>query len=290
VGREGEATRVVARLEAVKLVGIFAGALLGSLVASRLGVRAPMLLQAVPMTLSGLVALSLTEPPRGAASVPRRAGYLRLISGGLEHFRHAPELRALTVDQVACVSVTWMVLWLYQPQLMRIGVPLAAFGAVHAAMGLGQVLLLARVATFQRVLGGNQRLVRLTAFLPALAMPALAVTTSTAVSVTLIVVAATAGMGRPPLFSAALNARIPSEKRATVLSAVSASRMLLIGVLYPILGVTLDRSLPATLLLVGLLGLAAALFAAAPARLFAPLAPASAAAHADNGARRSSSL
>jgi len=138
-------------------------------------------------------------------------------------------------------------------------------------MGLGQVLLLARVATVERALGGGVRLLRLTAFVPALALLGLAATTSRGVSIALIVLAATAGMGRPPLFSAALNSRIPSEQRATVLSAVSASRMLLIGLLYPIVGVTLDRSLPATLGFVGVLGLAAALLAAAPARLFAPV-------------------
>jgi MFS family permease len=275
LGREGEATRVVSRLEAVKLTGIFGGALLGSLVASRLGVRAPMLLQAIPMALSGVVALRLTEPPRSPTAAAQRGGYLRLLSGGLEHFRHAPELRALTVDQVACASVAWLVLWLYQPQLMRVGVPLAAFGAVHAAMGLGQVLLLARLATVERAVGGSVRLVRATALVPALAVLGLAATTSAWLSITLIVLAATAGMGRAPLFSAALNSRIPSEKRATVLSAVSASRMLVIGLLYPIVGATLDRSLPATLALAGVLGLGAALLAAAPARVFIPLAPAS---------------
>jgi hypothetical protein len=57
-----------------------------------------------------------------------------------------------------------------------------------------------------------------------------------------------------------------------VLSAVSAGRMLLIGLLYPIVGATLDRSLPAALVLVGALGLGAACFAAAPARLLIPLA------------------
>ena len=272
LGRESEATRIISRLEAMKLTGIFGGALLGSLVASRFGVRAPMLLQAIPMALSGIVALRLVEPPRGGAAASQDGGYLRLVSGGLEHFRHQPELRALAIDQVANVSVSWLVLWLYQPQLMRVGVPLAAFGAVHAAMGLGQVLLLARLATVERAVGGSVRLIRLTAFVPALATLALAGTTGAAWSILLIVLAATAGMGRPPLFSAAINSRIPSEKRATVLSAVSASRTLTIGLLYPVVGATLDRSLTATLVLVGVLGLAAALLAAAPARVLVPVA------------------
>jgi MFS family permease len=93
------------------------------------------------------------------------------------------------------------------------------------------------------------------------------VTTSPTLSVVLIVLAACAGLGRPPLFSGAINRRIPSERRATVLSALSAARTLAVALLYPAVGALLDRSLPWTLGFVGALGLVAALAAAAPARL-----------------------
>jgi MFS family permease len=272
LGREAEATHVISRLEACKLGGIFVGALLGSLAAARLGVRSPMLLQAAPMALSGLVALTLVEPPRGEAPRERRRGYLRLLSGGLEHFRREPELRALAVDQVACAAAAWLVIWLYQPQLERAGVPIAAFGVVHAGMGLGQVALLARVGAVEAALGGRVRLLRLTAWLPALAVLLLSATASPAASIGLVLVAGVAGMGRPPLFSGALNARIPSEERATVLSAVSAARTLSIGLVYLVVGPLVDRSLVAGLAFVGALGVVAALFAAAPARLFAEAA------------------
>jgi len=226
------------------------GALVGAVVASRLGVRWPMLLQAVPMALSGLLALSLTEPPRGKKESAEGGGYLRLLSGGLHHFRSAPDLRALALDQVACATVAWLVIWLYQLQLARVGVPLAAFGVVHAAMGLGQIALLSRVASVERAVGGRSRLVRLTAFAPALAMLGLAATTGVAASVSLIVAAATAGFGRPPLFSGPVNRLIPSERRATVLSAVSAARTLAVAMVYPVVGLILDRSLVATLVFV----------------------------------------
>ncbi len=84
----------------------------------------------------------------------------------------------------------------------------------------------------------------------------------------LIVAAASAGLGRPPLFSGPINRRIPSERRATVLSAVSAARTLAVGLVYPAVGAMLDRSLVAALAFVGVLGLAAALLARAPRRLF----------------------
>ena len=46
--------------------------------------------------------------------------------------------------------MAWLVIWLYQLQLARVGVPLALFGVVHAAMGLGQIALLSRVAWVER--------------------------------------------------------------------------------------------------------------------------------------------
>jgi MFS family permease len=289
VGREGEASRVMARLEAAKLAGILAGALVGSVVASRLGVRWPMLLQALPLGLSGLIAFTLVEPPRAKKAPAEGGGYLGLLTGGLSHFRTAPELRALAVDQVACGTVAWLVIWLYQLQLARVGVPLAAFGVVHAAMGLGQIAFLSRVAAVERAVGGRVRLVRLTALVPALAMLGLAAASRVAASVALIVAAATAGLGRPPLFSGPINRLIPSDRRATVLSAVSAARTLSVALVYPAVGAILDRSLVAALVFVGLLGLAAAALARAPAWLFADpglLAPEG----ARSGSARSSGL
>jgi len=268
LGREAEAPRVMARLEACKLAGIVTGALTGSLVAAALGLRWPMLLQSVPLFGAALLALGMKEPPSAQAAAAQHPGYLRLLSGGLEHFRHAPELRALALDQVACATVAWLVIWLYQLQLARVGIPLAAYGLVHAVMGVSQVALLARLALVERALGGRARLVRATAALPALCLLGLSLTTSAPLSVLLIVAAACAGLGRPPLFSGAINSRIPSERRATVLSAVSAARTLAVALLYPAVGAILDRSFPLTLAFLGVLGLVAAAATAAPARLF----------------------
>ena len=88
-------------------------------------------------------------------------------------------------------------------------------------------------------------------------------------------VAAAAFLGRPPPFRGPINRLIPSERRATVLSAVSAARTLAVGMVYPAVGAILDRSFVAALVFVGVLGLAAAAFARAPARLFEEPATAS---------------
>ena len=56
--------------------------------------------------------------------------YLGPIERWFRELLYQPELRSLAVDQVTCAAVAWLVLWLYQPQLMRTGVPLAAFGVI----------------------------------------------------------------------------------------------------------------------------------------------------------------
>ena len=258
LGRAGEATPVISRLESFKLAGIVAGAISGGLVAAWAGVRAPMFFQAVPLGLSGLLALSLVEPPCSEGmNRPASTSYLGVLLGGMAYLRRNSELHRLVLDMVTNGMVAWLVLWLYQPQLQRVGIPLAAFGAVHSGISLVQIAVLTRVEQLERLLGGRRRLWQITALIPPLCYLALWVTTNPALSIALILIASACGLARPPLFSGAFNNLIPSERRATVLSAISATRTLGIGLLYPVVGAILDRSLPWTFAFLGVLGLMA---------------------------------
>ncbi len=265
LGRAEEATRVISRLESFKLAGIVCGALAGGLVAARAGVRAPMLVQALPLGMSGLLALSLAEPPTSEGrDRSSSTSYAAVLLGGMDYLRRNSKLLGLVLDMVFNSMVAWLILWLYQPQLQRVGIPLAAFGAVHAGMSLAQITLLARVDRLEGLLGGRRRLWRVTSLIPALCYFGLSFTISPALSIGLILLTSACGLARPPLFSGEFNKLIPSERRATVLSAISAARTLCIGLIYPAIGAILDRSLPWTFLLLGFLGLAAAIGAAAP--------------------------
>ena len=116
----------------------------------------------------------------------------------------------------------------------------------------------------ERLVGGIVPLLRITAILPALGYLALAATSHPAASVAGILVVSAFGLSRGPLFSGALNRHIPSEKRATVLSAVSAARTLAVALIYPLAGLLMDRSLPIAFAAFGAAGLLAALLGAAP--------------------------
>lgn len=263
-GREGDATEVVARLEAWKLGGMLAGALAGAALAARFGPRAPMLLQSIPALAAGLLAFAIVEPARSRPAGVA-AGYLGSVKQGVSLLAGSPVLRRLAVDVSANGAVVWLIVWLYQAQLRRVGLPLWSFGIVHAALTLAQIALLSRVRAAERLVGGPRRLMQLAAIVPACCLVGLAITTNAAASVLLVVVAAALGFARIPLFSARLNEQIPSEQRATVLSAVSALRTVAVAVAYPIFGLLLDRSLPLALASLGAVGLVVAFLAAAPA-------------------------
>jgi MFS family permease len=137
-------------------------------------------------------------------------------------------------------------------------------------MTLAQIALLSRVSTVERLVGGRRRLMRLTALVPPLCLVGLAATANPAASIGLSIVAAALGFTRLPLFSAVVNRDVPSERRATVLSAISALRALAVAVLYPLFGFLVDRSLPLALAALGAVGLAVAVLFAAPREALDP--------------------
>jgi len=224
------ARRAFARAESWKLAGIVGGALLGSVLASRAGLRATFAFQGLPMAAAALLALSLREPPAGAASGAGPGGprprYADVLREGLRHFAREPALRVLTLDMGSVGALAWLVIWLYQPLLERAGVPIGGFGPVHTAAALGQIAVLAGADRLQAALGSQRALLFATALLPGAAFVGLGFARSPALVIGLVLLAWILGLARIPLFSAALNQRIPSEQRATVLSVVAGLRRL----------------------------------------------------------------
>lgn len=248
-----------ARLASFQMGGIVIGALGGSIIATVLGsVRAPFVLQAVPMACGALVALTLCEPPRSApAGGPLR--YADILRDGVRYFARHRVLRVLTIDMVLVGCLTWLIIWLYQPVLEHAGVGLTWFGPVHAIMCVGQILVLNNVARLESLLGSNRRLLLLGAVLPGCALIVLGLTTLVPVVVLCIWITASFGLSRTALFSSYMNKHIPSAHRATVLSCISMQRTLAIAIVNPIAGALADWSIHSTLLILGAgaLGLAA---------------------------------
>lgn len=250
-GRENLSKACLGRLSGFEMAAIMVSAPLGSLIAARWGLRAPTLCMAVPFAAAFMVGITLREPPDDRDGKPR-SGYAATLLAGFRVFWGHPALRALAFESVTIFPLCFMMVWLFQPLLSNLGVPIAAYGFVTAGGCLLQVLILNNLARMERLFGGKRRYLAASAVIPGLAFLALTRTRQPFAAALLVVAVMGFGLSRNALISNYLNKHIESRLRATVLSTVSMLRQLFSAALYPAVGLLVERSIPATLAVLGL--------------------------------------
>jgi MFS family permease len=219
-GRTSEAARVFAHAQSFRLAGLVVGPIGGSFLNQWLGLRATVACQVIPMALAAVVGLALREPPRterGRSPVT----WGEVLREGAGHVWASPALRVLALDMIAVNAISFLAIWLYQPVLEAAGVPVRWFGAVHVGLSSVQIVVLQVAGRLQSALGSRRRLLRLFPALAGAAYLGLALARSPVAVVPLLLCVFGFGLSRAPLLSADLNRHIPSERRATTLSAIS---------------------------------------------------------------------
>ncbi len=261
LGREEDAQRSYSRLAAAQRVGLTVGAVLGGPIAVHWGLRAPLLLDTLPLLVAAGLTLTLVEAPQGdpGSATPEdrdeASGWGAQLRVGWRAFWSSPELRRLTWDRNLGWAIAFLIIWFYQPSLEKVGVSIVFFGVVHAGLSLGQALFLGSLPAWVRLTGSQRNLLRLAPALMAVLFPLLAFSEWAVASVLAILVIGSFGLARPPLFSSHLNRHIRSRERATVLSIVNMLQRLATAAIYVVVGPLADRSLSAMFLLLGVLAL-----------------------------------
>jgi MFS family permease len=258
LGRSADVQRVAARAESLKLTGIVLGALGGAWLSGVVGLRATLALQALPMGAAALLGLALFEPPHSGDRERAAVSWAQIVRDGLGHLRRTPVLRALALDLVGVNALAFLMIWLYQPLLESAGIGQRWFGVVHVGLCLGQIALLQSAARIESVLGSHRALLTSFALGAGAAFVALGQVRSPWAVVPLVILAVSFGLARAPLMFAELNAHIPSERRATVLSGVSMLRTLAIVLANGAAALGTRASLHGTVLAAGVLLLALA--------------------------------
>ncbi|MGD2090538.1 MAG: MFS transporter [Candidatus Aminicenantes bacterium] len=244
--------QVFSRMESLKLTGIVMGAISGGFIAKHLGLRMPMILQAIPLTIAGVLSASLTEPEISPKKTTVTfSAYRKILVDGVRYFWRSKILKMLTLDMVMIFAFAWIIIWFYQALLKNAGVDIAYFGIVHAFMSLSQILIINNFIRLEKWLGSKKRLLSLSAFLTGAFFILLGVTSVAAVVIAGIILCAGFGLSRGPLFSSYMNKYIPSDKRATILSTTSMLRTFSIVIVNSVSGVLADWSIPNTLLILG---------------------------------------
>jgi len=249
-----ESTTVFARYEAAGTAGLFISFPLGSLFAgsgivpykSALGLV--FVATAAALAISGLVVLRVKE----TAPSPGRAGFMKQGIDGFLYIFKTTQLRRFGINYAVISALTFFMFWFYQSLLALYGVPVAWFGFAGSAFNLSAMLLLRATPAVRSRLGIDKTLF-LSSLLPGLLYLAAGLLPGLAIAVPAMFGIISLKLFRAPMLSALMNERIGDANRATVLSGISMIERVLIAILYPIIGVVADLSLPAVMLALGAL-------------------------------------
>jgi MFS family permease len=253
-GKEHESKKIFARAHTFTLFGIMIASLVGSVIASRYDLNAPMLFSAIPFFFASFIALSFAEP-KIHQQITERKRYIEILRTGFSFFYHHKLLRLLTLDAVVVAAGGYFVIWLYQPLLQSIHIPLIYFGFGFTLMTIIEILISSNFIRMEKFFGSGKAYFRYTALLTALPFFLVALFPSLASIGIFIIVSGGFGMTRIELMSASMNTHIPKDMRATVLSSISMFRRFILVLLNPLVGVLATWSLPVALIFIGLLPL-----------------------------------
>ncbi len=259
LGREDEIKKITGRANAFNLFGLFVSAPLGSIVASKISLNAPMYLSAIAFLVATIVAFSFRET-KVQESTSESKRYLLIVKEGFKYFKNHRVLKLLTIDAILVTSAGYFVIWLYQPLFTSINTPIAYFGLFHALLVGSEILISANFHRLEKLFGSTKNYLKFTAIIVALFFLLVAIHPSLLTIILFLIFSGGFGLTRIDLMSAYMNKFIPSNRRATILSSISMFRRFSLVLLNPIIGFTADRSLSLALLLVSLLPLSVFLF------------------------------
>jgi len=266
-GREKESANFMGKAHAFFLAGILVTAPAGSLIAGHMGVQYAMLLSAIPFSAAALIALAFTEPECGFNEKEERS-FSRILKKGFHAVMLRRRARRLAIDGVMVGVAGYFVIWLYQPLLMALGIPVIIFGFVHSLLCGGEIIIAANFRRLEKLCGSKGRLLKWSAGLTLIGFLAPAAIQSAPSVIFFVLLGGGFGLTRLELVSAYLNRLIPSSERATALSFVSMLQNLVLLPINPVIGYAADSSLQFALLVCCIGPLISLLFApVSPMRL-----------------------
>ncbi len=258
-GKEHQSKKLFGYVHAAQMLGIMVSGPLGSIIASLFGLNAPMLFTAVPFLIAALIALSMKEPNR-FEHISESRRYLHIMKQGFLYLYTHKKLRVIALDAVIVTCAAFFSIWLYQPLLIKMSVPIVYFGYIHAAIAVCQIGVASNFTRFEGLFGSEQAFMRFTAVITGIAFLIVALIPSIVTLLIFVMLAGGFGLTRLEYMSAFMHRFIPSPQRATVISSVSMLRRILMVFLYPMVGFLADRSLTVALIAVSLLPFAVFFF------------------------------
>ena len=199
--KEKQSKKIFARLSSFEIAGIMISAPIGSIIATYLGLRYSMMLIAIPLFIAILIALSFKEPP----FKQKHDKYLDIIKSGINHVKKHKIIQILAFDVISITSLTFYIIWTYQPLLQQLNFPLLYFGFVHALMSGVQIIIMNNFGFLENVFGSKKNYVFASALITGVGFILLSFNTNIYFVITLIAVISGFGLSRRVIFFSYFN-------------------------------------------------------------------------------------
>jgi MFS family permease len=253
-GKESEIQSMTGKIHAIQLLAMLIAAPLGGLFASKLGINAPMYLCTIPFFIASIIAMTMKEPKVFDKTRESRR-YLDIAKQGIRFFYQNKKLRLLAFDAILVSIAAYYVIWLYQPLLQKIAMPIAFFGIYHFFLVGSEIVIALNFSRLEKIAKSAKNYMRFTAIITALMFFVVLLATNKITILLFVIIAGGFGLTRLELMTAYMNKIIPSVQRATILSSISMFRRFSLALFNPFIGYLSDRSLSITLLVVGVIPL-----------------------------------
>ncbi|MBI3980653.1 MFS transporter [Candidatus Microgenomates bacterium] len=258
VKKRQESKKIFGQAYSFSMMGMLVSAPLGGFIAYRYGINYAMILTSVPYFFAAFLALFLVEPPRRKAMI-EGTKYFQIVQSGIWFFAKHSKLRLMALDAIIIASTGYFVIWLYQPVLLKLNIPISLFGLIHGAFVFSEIVVAANFMRLEKMMKSSANYLKLGVVLTVLGFFIVGIFPSLWSVFLLIILAGGFGLTRFEYYSALMNKYINSAERATVLSTISMLRRFALFILNPIVGLLADRNLAMAFLSLGILSLTALL-------------------------------
>jgi MFS family permease len=252
-GEEDKSKSVMGKYDALYLVGMTIASALGGLIAARWGLNAPQLATAIPMFIAAAIGYTIPEPKTHSDSQQKQ--YLAIVKDGLSVIKKNAVVRSLAIDSVLVASAAYFVVWFYQPVMMKLGIPIAIYGLVHAGLLLAEILVSTNFSFLERFMGKGNDYLKNSAILVTLSFIFMALMPNVWSLALFVVVGGGIGYTRATYITALAQKHIESRIRSTTLSSIGMIRRFSLIFLNPLIGALATHSLYLAIFVVGILPL-----------------------------------
>jgi MFS family permease len=251
IKEEKQSKKVFGRLGSFHLAGIMVGAPIGSIIASIWGLQYAVRAMVIPFFLAFLIAFSFKEPKTKKKVESQR--YIKVLFSGVNYFKSHKVLKILAFDRISIYVLSFFIVWTYQPLLQQQNFPLFYFGFVHAGIALAEIFFMNSFGFMEKTFGSKKKYLLISSLIPGICFIILGFNNIISITILLIIILGAFGLTRQELFNHYMHKHIESHNRATVMSSVSMLERFALGIMYPLVGLSVEWSLSYTFVALGIL-------------------------------------